>query len=57
MEKEIKYTLTSFRNNKAEHPKFLELKSEIEVIDLVTFYYYLLYPNKRNLPGLKGVCL
>lgn len=41
-----KYTLTSFRNNKTEHPSFIELKSEIEVIDLITFYYYLLYPNK-----------
>lgn len=46
MEKEEKYTLTSFRNNKTEHPEFLKLNSEIEVIDLVTFYYYLLYPNK-----------
>ena len=41
-----KYTLTSFRNNKTEHPSFIELKSEIQVIDLITFYYYLLYPNK-----------
>lgn len=46
MQKGKKYTLTSFRNNKTEHPDFLNLKSKIEVIDLVTFYYYLLYPNK-----------
>ena len=46
MQKSKKYTLTSFRNNKTEHPDFLNLKSKIEVIDLVTFYYYLLYPNK-----------
>ena len=41
-----KYTLTSFKNNITEHPDFLSLKNEIEVIDLITFYYYLLYPNK-----------
>ena len=41
-----KYTLTSYRNNKTEHPRFIELKNQIEVIDLITFYYYLLYPNK-----------
>lgn len=41
-----KYTLISYRNNTTEHPEFLNLKSEIEVIDLITFYYYLLYPNK-----------
>ena len=46
MESPEKYTLKSFRNNKTEHPEFLNLRSEIEVIDLVTFYYYLLYPNK-----------
>ncbi len=41
-----KYTLISYRNNTTEHPEFLNLKNEIEVIDLITFYYYLLYPNK-----------
>ena len=46
MAQQKKYTLQSYRNNSIEHPKFLELKSEIGVIDLVTFYYYLLYPNK-----------
>ena len=46
MGKKEKYTLTSFRNNTTEHPEFLRLKTEIAVEDLVTFYYYLLYPNK-----------
>ena len=46
MQKKNKYTLLSFRNNKTEHPEYIELKKEIEVIDLITFYYYLLYPNK-----------
>ena len=46
MEKEKKYTLTSFRDNLTEHPDFIPLKSKIKVIDLITFYYYLLYPNK-----------
>jgi AraC-like DNA-binding protein len=41
-----KYTLISYRNNTTEHPEFLNLKNKIEVIDLITFYYYLLYPNK-----------
>ena len=41
-----KYNLTSFKNNKTEYPDYLELNSEIHVKDLVTFYYYLLYPNK-----------
>lgn len=42
-----KYTLKSFRNNKTEHPHYIELSDEIQVVDLVTFYYYLLYPNKN----------
>ena len=42
-----KYTLKSFRNNKTEHPHYIELNDEIQVVDLVTFYYYLLYPNKN----------
>ena len=50
MSKNNKYTLKSFRNNKIEHPDFIELQKEIEVIDLVTFYYYLLYP-KNNYEG------
>ena len=50
MDKKQKYTLKSFRNNKIEHPDFIELKKDIEVIDLVTFYYYLLYP-KNNYAG------
>lgn len=45
-----KYTLKSYRNNEETHPDFIELKKEIEVIDLVTFYYYLLYP-KNNYEG------
>ena len=45
MAKQNKYTLKTFRNDQIEHPKFLELTEEIEVLDLVTFYYYLLYPN------------
>lgn len=40
-----KYTLTSFRNNEVLHPNFIELGSEINVEDLITFYYYLLYPK------------
>lgn len=46
MKSDKKYTLRSFRNNSIEHPVFLQLKSEIKVKDLITFYYYLLYPNK-----------
>lgn len=46
MANQEKYTLKSYRNNKTEHPEFLKLKRVIDVIDLVTFYYYLLYPNK-----------
>lgn len=42
-----KYSLKTFRNNKIEHPDYLELHKEIEVIDLITFYYYLLYPNSN----------
>ena len=41
-----KYSLTSFRNNETIYPEYLPLKNEIEVIDLVTFYYYLLYPSQ-----------
>ena len=40
-----KYTLKSFRDNKIEHPDYIELIKDIEVVDLVTFYYYLLYPK------------
>ena len=46
MKTDEKYTLRSFRNNSIEHPDFLQLKNEIKVNDLITFYYYLLYPNK-----------
>ena len=46
MKTDEKYTLRSFRNNSIEHPDFLQLKTEIQVKDLITFYYYLLYPNK-----------
>ena len=42
-----KYTLKSFRNNEIEHPGYIELHKEIEVIDLITFYYYLLYPKNK----------
>ena len=45
MAKKNKYALKSFRNNKIEHPDYLELNKNIEVIDLITFYYYLLFPN------------
>ena len=45
-----KYTLKNYRDNKIEHPDFIELNHEIEVIDLVTFYYYLIYP-KNNYEG------
>ena len=45
MENKDKYTLVSFRNNKIEHPKYLNLEEEIKVLDLITFYYYLLYPD------------
>lgn len=42
-----KYTLKSFRNNETEHPDYIELLKEIEVVDLITFYYYLLYPKNK----------
>ena len=42
-----KYTLQSFRNNQIEHPDYIELNKEIEVVDLITFYYYLLYPKNK----------
>lgn len=42
-----KYTLKTFRNNQIEHPDFIELNREIEVIDLITFYYYLIYPKNK----------
>ena len=45
MGKKEKYTLISFRNNETSHPEYMELKKEINVEDLVTFYYYFLYPN------------
>ena len=47
MPQKIQYTLKSFRNNKIQHPDYIELKREIDVIDLITFYYYLLYPNNE----------
>lgn len=47
MQKKTQYTLKSFRNNKIQHPDYIELKREIDVIDLITFYYYLLYPNNE----------
>lgn len=50
MSENEKYTLKSFRNNKVEHPDFIELQRDIEVVDLITFYYYLLYP-KNNYEG------
>ncbi len=47
MQMKDKYTLQSFKNNSLEHPEYIELNREIEIIDLVTFYYYLLYPNNH----------
>lgn len=45
MKDKNKYNLTSFRDNKTEHPTFIELEDKIKINDLITFYYYLLYPN------------
>ena len=42
-----KYTLQSFKTNSLENPDYIELKQEIEIIDLITFYYYLIYPNNN----------
>ena len=50
MKKNDKYSLKSYRNGDITHPQYLELNKEINVIDLVTFYYYLLYP-KLNYEG------
>lgn len=47
MQTKDKYTLHSFKNNTLEHPDFIELKEEIKIIDLITFYYYLIYPNNN----------
>ena len=47
MKNQTKYTLKSFRNNEIEHPDYIELNKEIEAIDLITFYYYLLYPKNK----------
>lgn len=47
MPKKDKYTLQSFRGNTVEHPDYIELNKEIEIIDLITFYYYLLYPSNH----------
>jgi AraC-like DNA-binding protein/mannose-6-phosphate isomerase-like protein (cupin superfamily) len=45
MNKKDKYTLISYRNNEVTHPDYMELTKDINVEDLVTFYYYFLYPN------------
>lgn len=47
MSKKEKYTLKSFRGNVIEHPDYIELHKDIEVVDLITFYYYLLYPKNK----------
>ena len=47
MAKKEKYTLKTFRDNSVEHPDYIELNKEIEIIDLITFYYSLLYPSNH----------
>ena len=44
MEKD-KYHLTTLVSNEVSHPNYIALEEKIHVEDLVTFYYYLLYPN------------
>ena len=40
-----KYTIIDKRTNSEIGPSYVYLNKEIEVVDLITFYYYLLYPN------------
>lgn len=44
--KKTKYSLTSLRNNETIYNVYMHLEEEIRVIDLITFYYYLLYPSQ-----------
>lgn len=40
-----KYHLTTLVSHEVLHPHYIELEEKIHVEDLITFYYYLLYPN------------
>lgn len=40
-----KYTLTSLKDKKVEYPPYLTTEKEIHVSDIISIYYYLLYPK------------
>lgn len=47
MREKNKYSIYSYRekDNKPIHPPYLELEKDISVEDLISIYYYLLYPD------------